>query len=97
EQLGHSFDQYWNSALSKPMDEFISSKPTAKDLANTRLRLKESLEGTRQQNHALYQQLKIYQTHPHLDIWRRELIWAWNQALWDAPSKVLAKDEPDPQ
>ena len=23
-------------------------------------------------------------------------IWAWNQALWDAPSKVLAKGEPDP-
>ncbi|EXF91841.1 phospholipase [Pseudomonas fluorescens HK44] len=97
EQLGHSFDQYWNSALSKPIDEFISGKPTAKDLANTRLRLQESLEGSRQQNHVLYQQLKIYQTHPHLDVWRRELIWAWNQALWDAPSKVLAKDEPDPQ
>lgn len=97
EQLGHSFDQYWNSALSKPIDEFISSAPTDKDLANTRLRLKESLEDTHQQNHALYQQLKIYQTHPRLDVWRREMIWAWNQALWDAPSKVLAKDEPDPQ
>jgi putative cardiolipin synthase len=30
-------------------------------------------------------------------VWRNELIWAWNQALWDAPSKVLADDEPDPQ
>ena len=36
EQLGHSFDQYWNSALSKPIDDFLSSKPTAKDLQNTR-------------------------------------------------------------
>ena len=25
------------------------------------------------------------------------MIWAWNQALWDAPSKVLADGEPDPQ
>ncbi|MFJ2685522.1 phospholipase D family protein [Pseudomonas sp. NPDC087342] len=97
EQLGHSFDQYWNSALSKPIDEFLSSKPTAKDLQNTRTRLEESLEETRKQNHALYQQLMIYDKHPRLDIWRRELIWAWNQALWDAPSKVLSKGEPDPQ
>jgi putative cardiolipin synthase len=32
-----------------------------------------------------------YQTEPRMDIWRKELIWAWNQALWDAPSKVLAE------
>jgi putative cardiolipin synthase len=97
EQLGHSFDQYWNSALSKPIDEFLSSKPTAKDLQNTRTRLDESLAETRKQNHALYQQLMTYTTHPRLDVWRRELIWAWNQALWDAPSKVLSDGEPDPQ
>jgi putative cardiolipin synthase len=97
EQLGHSFDQYWNSALSKPIDEFLSSKPTARDLENTRTRLEESLEETRKQNHALYQQLMTYTTHPRLAIWRRELIWAWNQAPWDAPSKVLADGEPDPQ
>ncbi|MNL14241.1 putative cardiolipin synthase YbhO [compost metagenome] len=97
EQLGHSFDQYWNSALSKPIDAFVSSKPTAEDLQNTRTRLEESLEQSRQQNHALYQQLMKFATEPRLDIWRQELIWAWNQALWDAPSKVLAKDEPDPQ
>ncbi|MHC8289956.1 phospholipase D family protein [Pseudomonas sp. XS1P51] len=97
EQLGHSFDQYWNSALSKPIDEFLSSKPTAKDLENTRTRLEESLEETRKQNHALYQRLMTFTTEPRLDIWRKELIWAWSQALWDAPSKVLAKGEPDPQ
>jgi putative cardiolipin synthase len=97
EQLGHSFDQYWNSALSKPIEEFQSSRPTLQDLAETRTRLEESLEETRKQNHALYQHLMIYTTHPRLDDWRRELIWAWNKALWDAPSKVLSKDEPDPQ
>jgi putative cardiolipin synthase len=96
EQLGHSFDQYWNSALSKPIDQFVSSKPTARDLENTRTRLNESLEQTRKENHALYQQLKTYTTHPRLNVWRRELVWAWNQALWDAPSKVLSKGEPDP-
>ena len=75
----------------------VASKPTHKDLQNTRTRLEESLEETRKQNHALYQQLMTYTTQPRMDIWRRELIWAWNQALWDAPSKVLSNGEPDPQ
>lgn len=96
EQLGHSFDQYWNSALSKPIDEFLS-QPSAKDLAKTRAQLEASLEQNRRENHALFQQLMSYRTEPRLDLWRKELIWAWNQALWDAPSKVLARGEPDPQ
>lgn len=96
EQLGHSFDQYWNSALSKPIEQFVSTKPTTKDLNNIRTRLDKSLEETRKQNHALYQQLTTYTTHPRLNMWRRELIWAWNKAMWDAPSKVLSKGEPAP-
>ena len=96
EQLGHSFDEYWNSALSKPIEQFLSTKPTLKDLKNLRTRLDGSLEETRKQNHALYQQLMTYTTHPRLNVWRRELIWAWNKALWDAPSKVLSKGEPAP-
>ncbi|MFK3793364.1 phospholipase D family protein [Pseudomonas piscis] len=97
EQLGHSFDQYWNSALSKPVDEFLSRAPSANDLDNTRLRLEQSLQDSRRQNQALYRQLMAYQTQPRMELWRRELIWAWNQALWDAPAKVLAKGDPDPQ
>lgn len=97
EQLGHSFDQYWNSALSKPIGEFLSRLPSARELANTRLRLQQSLEEAEQQHHALFQELKAYRTQPRMDVWRKELIWAWNQALWDAPSKVLARDEPDPR
>ncbi|AJO81445.1 phospholipase D family protein [Pseudomonas sp. MRSN 12121] len=97
EQLGHSFDQYWNSALSKPIGEFLSRLPSARELANTRLRLQQSLEEAEQQHHALFQELKAYRTQPRMDAWRKELIWAWNQALWDAPSKVLARDEPDPR
>ncbi|SDV09489.1 phospholipase D family protein [Pseudomonas mucidolens] len=96
EQLGHSFDQYWNSALSKPIGQFISSK-SSQDLAVVRAQLEDSLAQSRQQNHVLYNRLRTYQTQPRMDLWRRELIWAWNQALWDAPSKVLAKADPDPQ
>jgi len=94
EQLGHSFDQYWNSALSKPIEQFIAFKPTSRDLTDLRSRLEKSLEETRKQNHRLYQQLMTYTSHPRLNNWRRELIWAWNKAMWDAPSKVLADGEP---
>src|SRR3546814_15333765 len=97
EKWGHSCDQDWNSARSKPIEQFLARRPTAQDLANSRLRLQESLEQTNKENHALYQQLTSYRTQPRLDTWRSQLIWAWNQALWDAPSKVLADDEPDPQ
>ena len=97
EQLGHSFDQYWNSALSKPIDDFVANMPSKSDLAAARVRLEASLAESRQQNHALYNRLRTYQTQPRMDTWRRELIWAWNQALWDAPSKVLAKADPDPR
>lgn len=97
EQLGHGFDQYWNSALSRPIGEFLWHKPDADDLHASRRRLEVSLAEARTQRKALYDRLMAYQSQPRLDIWRNELIWAHSQALWDAPSKVLADDEPDPQ
>ena len=96
EQLGHSFDQYWNSALSQPIGDFVSTRLSERALAKARKVLEDSLKLAQQRNKALYQQLASYETNPQLDVWRQELIWAWNQALWDSPSKVLAKDEPDP-
>lgn len=96
EQLGYSFDQYWNSALSRPIGEFLLIKRNEKDLRKTRLRLEKSLSTTRENDPALYDRLMSYQTRPHMDIWRSELIWAWGQALWDAPSKILSSGEPDP-
>ncbi|HEK1769859.1 TPA: phospholipase D family protein [Pseudomonas putida] len=97
EQLGHSFDQYWNSALSRPIGDFLWSTPDASDLRASRQRLETWLAQARVQRKALYDRLMAYQTAPRLDIWRNELIWAHSQALWDAPSKVLARGEPDPQ
>ena len=95
EQLGHSFDQYWNSALSQPIGDFASSNLSVHELGKARKKLEASLKRAQQRNPALFQELASYETNPQLDVWRKELIWAWNQALWDAPSKVLARDEPD--
>jgi len=96
EQLGQSFDQYWNSALSKPINDFMYFLPTVDDLAQGRQALALSLAQSHQQHKALYERLMAYKTEPHLRRWFNELVWAYNQELWDAPSKVLARDEPDP-
>lgn len=96
QQLGQCFDQYWNSVLSKPIEQFTSIKPTATALTKLRAKLDESLEKTRKQNPALYSRLMSYITQPRLNTWRRGLIWAWNKAMWDAPSKVLSSGEPAP-
>ena len=95
EQLGHSFDQYWNSALCQPIGDIASSNLSVHELGKARKKLEASLKRAQQRNPALFQELASYETNPQLDVWRKELIWAWNQALWDAPSKVLARDEPD--
>ena len=94
EQLSHSFDQYWNSALSQPISSFLLKEPTAEDLLKSRQRLEQSLQTARIENKALYDHLMTYRTQPQLENWRKELIWAHNKAMWDAPSKVLADDEP---
>ena len=96
EQLGHSFDQYWNSALSQPIGDFVTLSLSEHELGKARKQLEASLKRAQQRNPALYQELASYETRPQLDVWRKELILAWNQALWDAPSKVLAEGEPDP-
>lgn len=42
EQLGHSFDQYWNSALSQPIGDFVSSRLSGRELAKARSELEAS-------------------------------------------------------
>jgi len=96
EQLGHSFDQYWNSTLSKPIDNFLYSAPTLRDLTDARKQLAISLEESHQQHKALYERLMAYRDQPRLQTWLNELIWAYNHALWDAPTKVLSRGDPDP-
>ncbi|WP_411741838.1 phospholipase D-like domain-containing protein [Pseudomonas sp. GL-B-19] len=94
EQLGHSFDQYWNSSLSQPISDLVLNKPTAEDLLKSRQRLEQSLQIASTENKALYDHLMTYRAQPQLNLWRKQLIWAHSQAMWDAPSKVLADDEP---
>lgn len=96
EQLAQSFDQYWNSALSKPIQQFVYREPSQQDLAEARQRLRGYLAQARVKQKRLYDRLLAYRHNPQLHTWLNELIWAPGIALWDAPSKVLADGEPDP-
>lgn len=96
EQLAHSFDQYWNSSLSKPITDFLYWPPGPEDLGKARARLSASLEQSRTEHKALYDRLMEYRRTPHMAQWLNQLTWAWGTAMWDAPTKVLAREEPDP-
>ncbi len=96
EQLGNSFDQYWNSRLSKPIDDFMYFLPSHHDLSKARRSLAKSLEQSHKQHKQLYERLMTYQTEPRLQGWLQQLTWAHSQVLWDAPTKVLSRGEPDP-
>ena len=95
--LAESFDQYWNSRLSKPIEAFVWRQPSQKDLDKARQGLRDYLDTARVEQPELYERLLAYQHEPKLQAWLDELIWAPGTALWDAPSKVLASGEPDPQ
>ena len=96
EQLAHSFDQYWNSALSQPIERFLWLTPDLDDLERRRDALHRDLQRTRRQRPELYEHLMSYEHAPRLHDWlSNELIWAHGQALWDSPHKVLDPGVPD--
>nr|WP_239482322.1 phospholipase D family protein [Pseudomonas insulae] len=92
--LGHSFDQYWNSRLSQPIQQFVWRQPNRRDLEIARGELRAYLAEARSDQRPLYERLFKAQERPQLYRWLGELIWAPSQVLWDAPSKVLASGEP---
>ncbi|MGQ7959961.1 phospholipase D family protein [Pseudomonas sp. SP16.1] len=97
EQLAHSFDQYWNHRLSKPIQQFLLWPPDEGDLAKARQRLRGYLVRAREEQREAYRHLLAYRERPRLAHWLDELTWASGWALWDAPAKVLADGEPAPQ
>lgn len=95
--LAQSFDEYWNSSLSLPIKQFVWRRPTKKELRESRGLLEASLEQSRRADPELFERLTHYRVEPKLASWMHELMWVPALALWDAPAKVLARDEPDPQ
>ncbi|NQD92865.1 phospholipase D family protein, partial [Pseudomonas sp. CrR25] len=96
EQLGQSFDQYWNHRLSKPLAGLRWRPPTAADLGRLRQRLEAFLISGAVRNSPFAGLQSDSRLEARLEQWLSGLTWASGQALWDAPAKVLSRGEPDP-
>ena len=96
-QLAVSFDQYWNHRLSVPLKHFLRREPEAPQLVKARKRLANDIARARQQDPQRYARLVDYRHAPQLGNWLKALTWAHGLALWDAPNKLLAQAEPDPE
>lgn len=90
EQLGKSFDRYWNNQLSVPIQHFLWWQPKPRQLDKARQQLSDYLQQAKQENSEQYQRLMQYKQRPQLQQWLDELIWAPGRAMWDAPEKLLA-------
>lgn len=98
EQLAQSFDQYWNHYLSKPVNSVRRwPEPRKADLDRLRHDLTSFLDDPQIQASPFVQMQTDTNLRPTLKLWSEQLIWANAQALWDSPSKVLSRNEPDPQ
>ncbi|WP_370600298.1 phospholipase D family protein [Pseudomonas nitroreducens] len=96
QSLGLSFDQYWNSALSRPIDDYLWDRPDKVELDRMRRRLDRYLERARVKRSGYIARLNRNSNRPHLDNWLDDLVWAPSRAIWDDPLKVLNQNEPRP-
>ncbi|WP_371370389.1 phospholipase D family protein [Pseudomonas sp. QL9] len=88
-ELGQSFDQYWNSAISRPIEDYLWSKPSHGELERARARLQRYMEKSQVQHSSYLERLRQRSLSSNLASWFDELIWAPGRAVWDDPLKVL--------
>lgn len=91
QDLARSFDQYWNSTLSRPISDFLRHPPSIKDLDKTRRQLRRYLAKESVKESGYIQRLFNRQEQPSLDQWLERLIWAPAEAIWDDPLKVITQ------
>ncbi|AMO79405.1 phospholipase D family protein [Pseudomonas citronellolis] len=96
-ELGQSFDQYWNSAISRPIEDYLWGKPERADLERARRSLDHYLEKSRVRHSAYLQRLHLRGASSNLDSWLDDLVWAPGRAIWDDPLKVLDRGQSRPQ
>ncbi|WP_374439457.1 phospholipase D family protein [Pseudomonas panipatensis] len=96
-ELGQSFDQYWNSAISRPIQDYLWDAPDADELARARRRLEHYLEKSKVRHSAYLERLRQRSLTSNLSTWLDDLVWAPGRAVWDNPLKVLDGGEAKPQ
>lgn len=96
-QLASSFDQYWNHALSAPIQQFLRKPPDDRDLRRAQRQLRRALDEAVHTQPTRYRRLMAYQSDPQLPGWLAGLTWAPATAMWDDPDKISANGLPDPE
>lgn len=92
-ELGQSFDQYWNSAISRPIEDYLWDKPSPGELARARKHLQHYLEKSQVRDSSYLVQLRQRSLSSNLADWLDELVWAPGRAVWDDPLKVLDRGD----
>ncbi|HJU23648.1 MAG TPA: phospholipase D family protein [Casimicrobiaceae bacterium] len=93
-KLSKSFDAYWNSSLSIPVEALLGPKPTQSKLAQ----VKEQLEAHEQQMHDSDEERAIRTGRPLDSLLADDsgIVWAKAEVLADSPDKASVEDDEEP-
>lgn len=94
QSLGQSFDQYWNSRISRPIEDYLWGDPDLDELNRMRHKLDHYLAKERVKSSSYIARLNRSSDRPHLQNWLDDLVWAPGKAVWDTPLKVLDQGDP---
>lgn len=79
-QLSHSFDQYWNSAISRPIEDFLWRAPYPGELESARRKLQRYLRKESVKESGYIRHLFDRGDQPRLGNWLENLTWEIGRA-----------------
>ncbi len=94
-ELSASFDAYWNSQWSIPIEAFVTNPPGPDDLAQARRELSRYVASPETQNSDYARRLRASQFLADLLGRKLPVVWARANAVWDDPDKIGAEGRPD--
>jgi putative cardiolipin synthase len=94
-ELSVSFDAYWNSQWSIPIEAFVTNPPGSDDLARARRELRRYVASPETQNSDYVRRLRASQFLADLLGRKLPVVWARANAVWDDPDKIGAEGRPD--
>ncbi len=88
-QLSHSFDQYWNSAISRPIEDFLWRAPYPGELESARRKLQRYLRKESVKESGYIRHLFDRGDQPRLGNWLENLTWARAEAIWGCAAEGI--------
>ncbi|MCL4500242.1 MAG: phospholipase D family protein [Deltaproteobacteria bacterium] len=90
-ELSTTFDHYWNSVLSIPINALLKKQPTAAEMERYRQFLAENRRFL--QNSQYAEDLKDAKLRKRVEAGRLSYVWAEGEVLYDDPLKVIHQDD----